>query len=82
MLKRISLIAGSIAPGCIVTIAPVVTSLYVANKEVQRRDRDEIREFAQKAVMRAELVTYRSISTTSAPAIQVSPGCKASRSMC
>jgi sensor c-di-GMP phosphodiesterase-like protein len=65
MLKRISLIAGSIVLGCIATIVPVVTSLYVANKDVQRRDRAEIREFADKAVMRADLVTYQAFAALS-----------------
>jgi sensor c-di-GMP phosphodiesterase-like protein len=65
MIKRVTLIAGSIALGCLATIGPVLTSLYFANKDVQRRDRLELREFADKAVMRADLVTYQAFAALS-----------------
>ena len=43
----------------------MVTSLYVADKDMQRRDRVELREFAGKAAMRAELVMYQSFAALS-----------------
>lgn len=65
MIKRISLISASIALGCLATIGPVLTSLYVADKDVENRDREELREFANKAVMRTDLVTYQAFSALS-----------------
>ncbi|WP_296652942.1 EAL domain-containing protein [Paraburkholderia sp.] len=65
MSKRITLISASIALGCLATIAPVLTSIYVANKDAERRDRTELREFARKAVMRTELVTYQAFAALS-----------------
>ena len=65
MIKRVTLISASIALGCLVTIAPVLTSLYVANKDVESRDRAEVREFADKAILRAELVTYQAFAALS-----------------
>ncbi|WP_321917929.1 MULTISPECIES: CSS-motif domain-containing protein [unclassified Paraburkholderia] len=65
MIKRIALISTSIVLGCIATIGPVLTSLYIANKDVQRRDREDIQEFADKAIMRADLVTYQAFAALS-----------------
>ena len=65
MIKRITLISASVALGCLATLVPVFTSLYVANKDVQRRDRAELREFADKAVMRTDLVTYQAFAALS-----------------
>jgi len=65
MINRITLISASIALGCIATIAPVLTSLYVADEDVARRDRAELREFAQKAVMRIDLVTSQAFAAIS-----------------
>jgi sensor c-di-GMP phosphodiesterase-like protein len=65
MIKRITLISASIALGCIATIAPVLTSFYVANKDVELRDRTELREFAAKAVMQTDLVTYQAFAALS-----------------
>ncbi|MCP3713530.1 EAL domain-containing protein [Paraburkholderia sp. CNPSo 3274] len=62
MPTRATLISASIALGCLVTIAPVLTSLYVASEDVARRDRDDLNEFAQKAVMRMDLVTYQAFA--------------------
>ncbi|RQH04370.1 EAL domain-containing protein [Paraburkholderia dinghuensis] len=65
MIKRYTLISVSIALGCLATIGPVLTSLYVANREVETRDRQEIRDFASKAMMRTELVTFQSFAALS-----------------
>src|SRR5262249_51737820 len=65
MLKRITLISTSIALGCIATIGPVLTSLYAASKDVEIRDRAEIQQFADKAMLRAELVTYQAFAALS-----------------
>ncbi len=65
MIKRLTLISASIALGCLATIVPVLTSLYVANKDVERRDREELRDFASKAMMRAELVTFQAFGALS-----------------
>ncbi|TDG05851.1 EAL domain-containing protein [Paraburkholderia guartelaensis] len=65
MIKRITLISASIALGCLATLVPVFTSLYVADKDVQRRDRADLREFAEKAVMRTDLVTYQAFAALS-----------------
>ncbi|MFD1559338.1 EAL domain-containing protein [Paraburkholderia silviterrae] len=62
MIKRFSLISVSIALGCIATIAPVLTSIYVADEDVERRDQNELRDFAAKALMRSELVTYQAFA--------------------
>ncbi|WP_083654787.1 EAL domain-containing protein [Burkholderia sp. SRS-W-2-2016] len=59
MIKRITLISASIALGCVATIGPVLTSLYVAHREVERRDRVELRDLAEKATIRAEMVAYQ-----------------------
>ncbi|HTR11147.1 MAG TPA: EAL domain-containing protein [Paraburkholderia sp.] len=65
MIRRITLISASIALGCLATIGPVLTSLYVANNDVENRDRADIREFADKAIMRADLVTYQAFAALS-----------------
>jgi sensor c-di-GMP phosphodiesterase-like protein len=65
MIKRITLISASIALGALATIAPVLTSIYVANKDVERRDRADLHDFAEKAVMRSELVTYQAFAALS-----------------
>ncbi|NLP63666.1 EAL domain-containing protein [Paraburkholderia sacchari] len=65
MIKRVTLITASIALGCLATIGPVLTSLYVADKDVESRDREELREFANKAVMRTDLVTYQAFAALS-----------------
>ncbi|CAB3757145.1 EAL domain-containing protein [Paraburkholderia humisilvae] len=62
MIRRIMVVSASIALACIATIAPVLTSLYVANKDAQRRDRQELSGFAEQALMRADLVTYQAFS--------------------
>ncbi|MDR5746458.1 EAL domain-containing protein [Caballeronia sp. LZ029] len=59
MIKRISIISGSVALGCIVTILPVFSSVYIANKEAERREQEDLQAFAEKALMRAELVSYQ-----------------------
>jgi sensor c-di-GMP phosphodiesterase-like protein len=65
MIKRITLISASVALACIATIAPVLTSIYVANEDAERREQDDLRQFAAKAVTRAELVTYQSFAALS-----------------
>ncbi|QGZ57741.1 EAL domain-containing protein [Paraburkholderia acidiphila] len=65
MLRRITLISASIALGCLATIGPVLTSLYFANRDVENRDRADIQEFADKAMLRAELVTYQAFAALS-----------------
>lgn len=62
MIKRITMLSTSIALGCLATVVPVLTSLYVAKKEVERRDRTEIQDFAGKAIMRAEVVTLQAFA--------------------
>jgi sensor c-di-GMP phosphodiesterase-like protein len=65
MIKRITLISASIALGCVATIAPVLTSIYVANEDAGRRQQDDLQQFAGKAVLRAELVTYQAFAALS-----------------
>jgi sensor c-di-GMP phosphodiesterase-like protein len=65
MIRRISVISASVALCCIATIVPVMTSIYIANEDAQRREQEELQEFAAKAVMRAELVTYQAIAALS-----------------
>jgi sensor c-di-GMP phosphodiesterase-like protein len=65
MIKRITLISASIALACLATIAPVLTSIYVADEDAERREQDDLRQFADKAVMRAELVTYQAFAALS-----------------
>jgi len=62
MIKRITIISTSIALGCLATVVPVLTSLYVATKDVERRDRAEIQDFAGKAIMRADVVTFQAFA--------------------
>lgn len=62
MLTRLTLISASIALGCLATIAPVLTSLYVADEDVERREQRDLRDVADKALMRAELVTYQAFA--------------------
>jgi sensor c-di-GMP phosphodiesterase-like protein len=59
MIKRASLIFAYIALGCFVTILPVLVSIYIASEAVERREREELQQYAAKAVMRMELVTYQ-----------------------
>lgn len=65
MINRITLISASIALGCLATIGPVLTSLYFANRDVEKRDREDIQEFANKAILRADLVTYQAFAALS-----------------
>ncbi|PZR41076.1 EAL domain-containing protein [Paraburkholderia fungorum] len=62
MIKRLSLISASIALGCIVTVAPVLTSIYIADEDAERREQEDLQQFAAKAVMRTELVTYQAFA--------------------
>lgn len=62
MIRRLTLVSVSIALGCLATIAPVLTSIYVADEDVERRDQSDLRDFAAKALLRAELVTYQAFS--------------------
>ncbi|SAL15072.1 diguanylate cyclase/phosphodiesterase with PAS/PAC sensor(s) [Caballeronia arvi] len=65
MIKRITLISASIALGCLATIGPVLTSIYIADRDVEMRDRAELGDLADKAVMRTELVTYQAFAALS-----------------
>ncbi|MGX0621074.1 c-di-GMP phosphodiesterase [Cupriavidus metallidurans] len=62
MIKRITVVSASVALGCLATVVPVLTSLYVAKKDVERRERAEIKDFANKAIMRAEVVTSQAFA--------------------
>ncbi|TDN57860.1 sensor c-di-GMP phosphodiesterase-like protein [Paraburkholderia sp. BL10I2N1] len=62
MIKRLSLISASVALGCIATILPVLTSIYVADEDAERREQDDLQQLAAKAVMRTELVTYQAFA--------------------
>jgi sensor c-di-GMP phosphodiesterase-like protein len=62
MIRRLTLISASIALGCLATIAPVLTSIYVADEDVERRDQDDLQGFAAKALLRADLVTYQAFA--------------------
>ncbi|RKE37597.1 sensor c-di-GMP phosphodiesterase-like protein [Paraburkholderia sp. BL23I1N1] len=62
MIKRLSLISASIALGCIATVVPVLTSIYFADEDAERREQEDLQQFAEKAVMRAELVTYQAFA--------------------
>lgn len=65
MIKRLTVISLSIALGCLATIAPVLTSIYIANEDVERRDQSDLKDFADKALMRSELVTYQAFAALS-----------------
>ncbi|KXU83439.1 histidine kinase [Paraburkholderia monticola] len=62
MIKRVSLISAYIALGCAATVLPVLISIYIASDYVMRREQDSLREFAAKALMRADLVTYQAVA--------------------
>ncbi|SKC93058.1 EAL domain-containing protein [Paraburkholderia hospita] len=62
MIKRLSIVSASIALGCLASVAPVLTSIYIAEEDAERREQDDLREFAAKAVMRAELVSYQALA--------------------
>ncbi|MBC8730512.1 EAL domain-containing protein [Paraburkholderia sp. UCT2] len=59
MIKRMLLISAYIALGCAATVLPVLISIYIANEDVTRREQRDLRQYAEKAVMRTELVTYQ-----------------------
>jgi len=59
MLKRMSLLSAYVALGCAATILPVLGSIYLASKDVARREQEDLQQYATKAVMRTELVTYQ-----------------------
>jgi sensor c-di-GMP phosphodiesterase-like protein len=57
-MRRLSLISVSVAAVAFVaTITPVLTSLYVANRDASRREQSDLQEYAEKAVLRSEVVT-------------------------
>lgn len=62
MIKRMPLISASVALGCIVTVAPVLTSIYIADEDAELREQEDLQQFAAKAVMRTELVTYQAFA--------------------
>lgn len=62
MVRRLTVISLSIALGCLATITPVLTSIYVANEDVERQEQSDLRDFAGKALMRSELVTYQAFA--------------------
>ena len=62
MIKRMSLISAYIALGCAATVLPVLISIYIANEDVARREQADLREYAAKAVMRTDLVTYQAFA--------------------
>ncbi|MGF6542745.1 sensor c-di-GMP phosphodiesterase-like protein [Paraburkholderia youngii] len=59
MIKRMSLISAYIALGCAATVLPVLISIYIANEDVARREQRDLSLYAEKAMMRTELVTYQ-----------------------
>jgi sensor c-di-GMP phosphodiesterase-like protein len=75
MITRLALLSASIALGCLATIVPVLTSLYVAEEEAQRRDRQDLHDFAGKALLRAELVTDQSAAALADLERSSSPPC-------
>jgi sensor c-di-GMP phosphodiesterase-like protein len=57
-MRRLSLISVAVAAvACAATLAPVLTSLYVANRDAARREQSDLQEYAEKAVIRTEFVT-------------------------
>jgi sensor c-di-GMP phosphodiesterase-like protein len=64
-MGRLSTISTSIAIACIATLAPVLTSIYVANRDAVRREQNDLDALAAKAMIRAELVTYQAIGAIS-----------------
>lgn len=62
MIRRWWLISASVALGCIATILPVVTSIYVADEDAESREQQDLQQLATKAVMRAELVNYQAFA--------------------
>ncbi|EEA03368.1 EAL domain protein [Burkholderia sp. H160] len=62
MIKRTSLISAYIALGFAATVLPVLISIYIANQDVARREQADLREYAAKAVIRTELVTYQAFA--------------------
>jgi len=72
MIKRLPLISATVALGSIVTILPVLTSIYIADEEAERRGQEDLQEFAEKAVIRTDLVTSQAIAAISD--MQAAPG--------
>jgi sensor c-di-GMP phosphodiesterase-like protein len=64
-MGRLATISTSIAIACMATLAPVLTSVYVANRDAVRREHNDLKAFAAKALIRAELVTYQAIGAIS-----------------
>ncbi|MGY4730703.1 hypothetical protein [Burkholderia pyrrocinia] len=62
MIKRRSLISASVALGCIAMVGPVLTSIYIADENAERIEQEDLQQFAAKAVMRTELVTYQAFA--------------------
>ena len=54
------------------TILPVLTSIYIADEEAERRGQEDLQEFAEKAVIRTDLVTSLAIAAISD--MQAAPG--------
>ncbi|QCP54706.1 EAL domain-containing protein [Trinickia violacea] len=62
-MRRLSLISVSVAVvACAATLAPVLTSLYVANRDAAHREQSDLQEYAEKAVLRSELVTRQAFT--------------------
>src|SRR5579863_577937 len=62
-MRRLSLISVSVAVvACVATLAPVLTSLYVANRDAARREQSDLQGYAEKAVLRSELVTRQAFA--------------------
>ncbi|ALS58990.1 EAL domain-containing protein [Pandoraea norimbergensis] len=75
MFRRLSLISASIALGCVGTVLPVLTSIYIAREDAQKREQEDLQQFAAKAVMRAEQVTYQAFAAIADLSAGIEPRC-------
>ena len=48
--------------GCIATVVPVLTSIYIADEDPECREQEDLQQFSAKAVMRTELVTNQAFA--------------------
>jgi sensor c-di-GMP phosphodiesterase-like protein len=61
-MSRLSVTSAYIALTCAATVAPVLTSLYAAREDALARAQRDLQQFADKAVLRAELVSYQAFA--------------------
>ncbi|QYD68040.1 EAL domain-containing protein [Paraburkholderia edwinii] len=61
-MSRLTVTSAYIALTCVATVAPVLTSLYAAREDALARAQRDLHQFAAKAVIRSELVSYQAFA--------------------